>query len=122
MSVSPVHATTLYSVAEVVDAWCTAVLGLPDKKKVWSWQWRLAKGSSKWTAYPYSKRVKDAMDFTGCGRNGSSHLRHVVAEDDNGRMIRCLVDEDERSAKSFTIRTESKTSVDLSVTLLHLIR
>ena len=110
MYIMPRKVNDPYFVREPVDFVCTAEVGSRrDDDAPWSWQWRLANGSADWTPYPYTDRVYDApLDIVDCGGQGRSVLRHRVSVDDNGRTIRCLVNDDARYSASFTIFVSDK--------------
>ena len=109
MYVSPRRISSPYSVNETVEFRCTADVGNPPQNRPWSWQWKYADSMMSWTSYPYTNRIQDEPIKPGsCANNGASVLNHLVSVDDNARMIRCVVNNNDDYSDNFTIYTQSK--------------
>ncbi|XP_041373404.1 uncharacterized protein LOC121386533 [Gigantopelta aegis] len=105
-----------YFVNETVEFRCTGDVGNPSQSRPWLWQWKLVSGMMDlWTSYPYNDRIHDDPVTPGnCLNQGRSTLRHVVSVDDNGRMFRCLVNNNELYSANFTIYIESEYETNLT--------
>ncbi|XP_041373743.1 uncharacterized protein LOC121386793 [Gigantopelta aegis] len=117
MFVTPRKAVSPYYMYETVEFRCTGDVGNPPQTRPWSWQWKFADSMMMgWTSYPYNNRITDNPVTPGnCANQGRSTLRHIVSVDDNGRMFRCLVNNNELYSANFTIYTERKCKTELIV-------
>ena len=89
---------------DVVELKCSGDVGTPYITPTWSWQW---KDSDVWKRYPNSDRItNDPIVATDCDNVGATTLKHVVMDEDNGRMFRCLVNGDEQYVGSFEIHVQ----------------
>ena len=109
MYVNPRKLSSPYSVNETVEFRCTDDVGNPPQNRPWSWQWKYANGRMMWIPYPYTNRIKDEpINYASCTHNGASVLEHLVSVDDNARMFRCVVNNNEDYSDNFTIYTQSE--------------
>ncbi|XP_041373395.1 uncharacterized protein LOC121386525 [Gigantopelta aegis] len=113
MFVTPWKEASPYFVNETVEFQCTGDVGNPPQTRQWSWQWQYADGMMDlWRSYPYNDRITDdPVTTANCTNQGRSTVRHVASVDDNGRMFRCLVNNNELYSANFTIYTETDTTV-----------
>ena len=102
MYISPRMSGNLYSVNESVRFRCSADVGNPPQNRPWSWQWNYLVDTNIWESYPYTNRIKDAPVQPGsCKNYGSSTLTHIVTAKDNGRIIRCVINNNTLYSEKF---------------------
>ena len=118
MTVNAKRTDVPYSVNETVDFQCSANVSksvTQDVGSVWAWQWRLAGNASGWTPYPFANRTTlDVVAVTPCLSELRVHLKHVVTADDDGRVFRCIMNDDESVSDLFTIYAKRKTNMQLN--------
>ncbi|XP_041372440.1 uncharacterized protein LOC121385738 [Gigantopelta aegis] len=89
-----------------VELKCSGNLGSTHLTKPWSWQW---KNGDTWQRYPHSDRITDdSVVSTDCENTGATTLSHSVLSDDNGRMLRCLVNGDVQYAGNCRISVHAQ--------------